>query len=75
MKRIAVASFAMLAVFAAALAAAGLAGLTATPASAAPPFCNCRQVYEPVICSNGQVYSNICFARCDGAKNCQPYGG
>lgn len=32
--------------------------------------CVCTQVYDPVTCQGGAVYSNACFARCAGAKGC-----
>ena len=32
-------------------------------------------VYQPVICSNGVVYSNGCYAAKACATNCVPYGG
>jgi hypothetical protein len=35
---------------------------------------NCLDVYQPVICSNGVVYSNACYAARACQKNCQPYG-
>lgn len=34
----------------------------------------CPDVWNPVICSNGQVYSNQCYANLAHAKNCVPYG-
>jgi hypothetical protein len=40
---------------------------------AAPP-CYCPDVYAPVICSNGKVYSNACRASCAHATGCRPYG-
>lgn len=33
----------------------------------------CPALYDPVICSNGQVYSNACYANVDCATGCQPY--
>lgn len=33
----------------------------------------CTLQYDPVICSNGQVYSNACFAYVDCAEGCVPY--
>ena len=35
----------------------------------------CPDVWKPVICSNGQVYSNGCYASLAGASGCVPYGG
>ena len=40
-----------------------------------PPPTDCPLNYAPVICSNGQVYSNSCFASAAGATDCVPYGG
>ena len=36
--------------------------------------CNCLDVWIPVICSNGVVYSNMCYAGCAKATGCVPYG-
>ncbi len=41
-------------------------------ASAGPPVC--PQIYAPVICDNGKVYPNQCYADRNHAKNCVPYG-
>lgn len=35
---------------------------------------NCPDVWNPVICSNGVVYSNLCYANLAKARNCVPYG-
>lgn len=37
-----------------------------------PPYA-CPDVYSPVICSDGNVYSNSCYASLAGATNCVPY--
>ena len=53
------------------------AALTAgSLALAKPPGggCVCPAVYAPVICSNGVVYSNGCWASCAHATGCVPYG-
>ena len=34
----------------------------------------CPDVWDPVICSDGQVYSNYCYASVAGATGCVPYG-
>lgn len=34
----------------------------------------CPQIYAPVICDNGKVYPNQCYADKARAKNCVPYG-
>ena len=34
----------------------------------------CTENYDPVICSNGVVYSNACFASLACATGCVPYG-
>ena len=41
-------------------------------ASAGPAVC--PQIYAPVICDNGKVYPNQCYADRHHAKNCVPYG-
>lgn len=38
------------------------------------PCVACTDVYDPVICSNGQVYSNSCYAYVACASGCVPYG-
>lgn len=51
---------------------------TATSALAARPPKNppsCPDVYAPVICADGNVYSNGCYASIAGQTNCVPYGG
>ena len=58
-----------LAVSAAAIVFAGVLSLT-TGTAEAGPSCHCSQKQEPVLCGNGQIYSNICFARCAGAQDC-----
>lgn len=35
-----------------------------------PPSCNCFQVYKPVKCRDGKIYSNSCFALCYGQTDC-----
>ena len=57
------------------LAATLMLGALAVPASSwtLPPPTNCPQNYAPVICSNGQVYSNSCYASAAGATGCVPY--
>jgi hypothetical protein len=58
-----------------ALAAGLVAGALSIPAPAAarPPVL-CPDVYQPVICSDGVVYSNGCYASAAGATGCVPYG-
>ena len=34
----------------------------------------CPDVWDPVICSDGQIYSNGCYASVAGATGCVPYG-
>jgi hypothetical protein len=63
--------------------AAGLAAMTgaSTHAAAAQsakkcvpnPNPICYQIYAPVICSNGVVYTNQCYADAACAKGCVPY--
>jgi hypothetical protein len=57
-----------------------LAGIlsVAVPSQAAPGCkkdkdSGCIQVYDPVICDHGKIYSNSCFAALDCATNCVPY--
>ena len=68
----------MLGVAAAVCAVTGFAAVTL----AAGPIgggCNkgvyCLDVWRPVICPNGQVYSNSCYAAKACQKNCVPWGG
>jgi hypothetical protein len=35
----------------------------------------CLDVWDPVICSDGNVYSNGCYAYVACATGCVPYGG
>ena len=35
----------------------------------------CTTQYDPVICDDGNVYSNACFAYVACATGCEPYGG
>ena len=42
-------------------------------ASASPPVC--PKIYAPVICDNGRVYVNQCYADRHHAENCVPYNG
>ena len=46
-----------------------------TPAAARPPGppVNCPHIYQPVICSDGVVYDNGCYASAAGATGCEPY--
>jgi hypothetical protein len=39
-----------------------------------PRNINCPDLWDPVICNNGQVYSNGCYAYRDCATGCVPYG-
>ena len=43
-------------------------------ASGCPRNINCLDVWKPVICSNGVVYSNDCYAYRACATGCVPYG-
>lgn len=61
------------------LALTAVLAATAFGVSEAKPKCPnsgmfCPTYYDPVICDNGQVYSNSCFASVACAKNCVPYG-
>ena len=61
-----------------ALAAALTVGAFGSTVEAKPKCPNsgmfCPTYYDPVICDDGQVYSNACFASVACAKNCVPYG-
>ena len=54
-----------------ALIAAAIGALSSS-VFAGPPLC--PQIYAPVLCSNGKVYPNLCYADRAHAKNCVPYG-
>lgn len=60
---------------------AAVVGVVASTALAARPIGGgggpiyCLDVWRPVICSNGVVYSNDCYARRAGATGCVPYPG
>jgi len=56
------------------LALAAVAGglLVTTTQAGGPPVC--PQIYAPVICSNGKVYVNQCYADRHHATGCVPYG-
>lgn len=62
------------------LAAAALAIAVSAPAYAGrdsvagAKFCNCPQVVDFVLCSNGQTYLNSCYATCDHQRNCVRIG-
>lgn len=45
----------------------------AAPKCKPDPNAICPFIYSPVICSNGQVYSNQCFANAACATGCVPY--
>ncbi len=46
-----------------------------TFAARPPRECICLDIYRPVICPNGLIYPNDCYARCDGQRNCVLWGG
>ena len=47
---------------------------TSQAASGCPRNVNCLDVWQPVICSNGVIYSNGCYAYRACATGCVPYG-
>jgi hypothetical protein len=55
------------------VAVVGLTG-TASYATKCVPDPNpiCFQIYAPVRCSNGQTYTNQCYADADCATGCHP---
>jgi hypothetical protein len=48
-------------------------GVLSSSVFAGPPVC--PEIYAPVICSNGKIYPNQCYADRAHAKDCVPYGG
>lgn len=55
------------------VAVCGVAVMAVQTASAViPRRCICLDVYRPVLCPNGIVYSNSCYASCAGQRNCVP---
>jgi len=55
----------------------GVAGgvlATASQAAGGGGGIGCTDIYAPVICPNGQVYPNACYASLAKQKNCRPYG-
>ncbi|MFO0857710.1 MAG: hypothetical protein U0640_10185 [Phycisphaerales bacterium] len=56
------------------LGAIGVGASTATAVGPCGPR-NCLDVWRPVICSNGVVYSNSCYAARACATGCVPWGG
>jgi hypothetical protein len=58
----------------AAVLTVGAFGSTIEAKPKCPTGILCPTYYDPVICDNGQVYSNSCFASAACAKNCVPYG-
>jgi len=73
MKKTLFACLALAGILAVTFAAMTLVSETASPTMAGP--CRCPLLYAPVLCDNGRVYSNQCFATCAHAKNCVPTGG
>lgn len=71
--------------FAAAMATVVVVGMSASAPEATaakkPPIGGggggiyCLDVWKPVICPNGQVYSNDCYALRAGQVGCVPWGG
>ena len=62
----------IVAAFALVALVAGFAASTAVEARKPPsePGCYCPDVFDPVICSDGNTYSNFCYAGCAGATGC-----
>jgi hypothetical protein len=63
--------------FAFALACAALLGALSVPSAEANHHCGgvtaCPAIYAPVICNNGVIYSNKCYADADCATGCRRY--
>jgi len=53
----------------------GINSTARTAVAAKPPGggLQCPDVWNPVICSNGQIYSNMCYATRAGATGCVYY--
>jgi hypothetical protein len=58
-----------------ALVGAVCAVVASASISLARPPINCPDVWMPVICSDGNIYSNYCYASAAGATGCVPWGG
>jgi len=56
------------------LVATVVVGAVSVQAADCPRDIQCPDVWNPVICSNGQVYSNDCYAYRDCATGCVPLG-
>ena len=54
------------------LVVAAVATIVASRAASAGPQ-KCPNIVAPVICDNGVVYVNSCYASLAHAKNCVPY--
>lgn len=54
------------------LIAVGAFGVFSTPSKAVFRPCICPDVYAPVLCPNGLIYSNSCRASCAGQHGCVP---
>ena len=52
---------------------AGAFGVPVTEAARCGDLQGCEATYSPVICSNGVIYDNRCYADADCATGCQPY--
>ena len=62
------------AVFAGAIACTCFVALHATSPKAEAGRVFCPAVYAPVLCPNGHVYSNSCWASVAGQTGCVPTG-
>ena len=49
---------------------AGSFSLTYARKPPSEPTCLCPDVWDPVVCSDGNTYSNFCYAGCAGATGC-----
>lgn len=69
-----------LSMLAMAAAVCGIAGIASVTVAVGPigGGCGkgtyCLDVWKPVLCPNGVVYSNDCYAAKACQKNCVPYG-
>ena len=74
MKKLAAICFAAMLVVAALVVGVSASAKKPAPPPPKPGDCNCVDVYDPVICSDGVIYSNLCQATCAKATGCVPYG-
>ena len=65
----------LVAVFAITFGSVALAKGKPDPGKCRDRLIFCQDYWDPVICDDGKVYSNECYARRACATGCVPYGG